>query len=39
MKVDLSGRYAVVTGARIKIGFHAALRLLRNGCSVVATTR
>ncbi len=38
-KADLTGRYAVVTGARIKIGFEIALRLLRDGCHVVATTR
>ncbi len=37
--VDLSGKYAVVTGARIKIGLEVALRLLRDGCFVVATTR
>ena len=37
--VDLSGRYAVLTGGRVKIGFHAALKLLRAGCHVVITTR
>ncbi len=36
---DLDGKYAVVTGARIKIGLEVALRLLRDGCFVVATTR
>ena len=36
---DLRGRVAVVTGARVKIGFQAALRLLRAGCLVVALTR
>jgi NAD(P)-dependent dehydrogenase (short-subunit alcohol dehydrogenase family) len=30
---------AVVTGARVKIGFHVALKLLRAGARVVATTR
>ncbi|MBI3829314.1 MAG: SDR family oxidoreductase [Planctomycetes bacterium] len=35
----LDGRVAVVTGARVKIGFQAALKLLRAGASVVATTR
>ena len=39
IRVDLTGRYAVVTGARIKIGFVTALRLLRNGCFVVASSR
>jgi NAD(P)-dependent dehydrogenase (short-subunit alcohol dehydrogenase family) len=36
---DLSGRYAVVTGARVKIGYQAAIMLLRNGCHVVVSTR
>jgi len=36
---DLTGRVAVVTGARVKIGYHAAILLLRNGCRVVVTTR
>ena len=36
---DLSGRYAIVTGARVKIGFEASLKLLRAGCNVVATSR
>jgi NAD(P)-dependent dehydrogenase (short-subunit alcohol dehydrogenase family) len=36
---DLRGRVAVITGARVKIGFHAALMLLRSGCHVVVATR
>jgi NAD(P)-dependent dehydrogenase (short-subunit alcohol dehydrogenase family) len=36
---DLSGRVALVTGARVKIGFQAALKLLRAGAQVVALTR
>lgn len=36
---DLRGRVALVTGARVKIGFQAALKLLRAGAHVVATTR
>jgi NAD(P)-dependent dehydrogenase (short-subunit alcohol dehydrogenase family) len=36
---DLRGRVAVVTGARIKIGYQASLMLLRAGCAVIATTR
>ena len=36
---DLSGRTALVTGARVKIGYHAAIMLLRNGADVVVTTR
>ena len=38
-KADLHGRVAVVTGARVKIGFHVALMLLRAGAHVVVTTR
>jgi NAD(P)-dependent dehydrogenase (short-subunit alcohol dehydrogenase family) len=36
---DLSGRYALITGARVKIGFQASLKLLRAGAHVVVTTR
>ncbi|MBL8601913.1 MAG: SDR family NAD(P)-dependent oxidoreductase [Myxococcales bacterium] len=36
---ELSGRVALVTGGRIKIGFEVATRLLRAGASVVVTTR
>jgi NAD(P)-dependent dehydrogenase (short-subunit alcohol dehydrogenase family) len=36
---DLTGRVAVVTGARVKIGYQAALMLLRAGAHVVVTTR
>jgi NAD(P)-dependent dehydrogenase (short-subunit alcohol dehydrogenase family) len=36
---DLSGHYAVVTGARVKIGFQASLKLLRAGAHVIVTTR
>ena len=36
---DLSGRFAVVTGGRIKIGYAVCLRLLRMGASVIAVTR
>ncbi len=38
-RADLSGRRAVVTGGRIKIGYQAALRLLRDGAEVLVTTR
>jgi len=37
--VDLRGRVALVTGARVKIGYQAAILLLRAGCQVVACTR
>jgi NAD(P)-dependent dehydrogenase (short-subunit alcohol dehydrogenase family) len=36
---DLDGQYALVTGARVKIGFQACLKLLRAGAHVIATTR
>jgi NAD(P)-dependent dehydrogenase (short-subunit alcohol dehydrogenase family) len=36
---DLHGRYALVTGARVKIGYQAALKLLRAGAHVIVTTR
>jgi NAD(P)-dependent dehydrogenase (short-subunit alcohol dehydrogenase family) len=38
-RCDLSGRRAVVTGGRTKIGFHTALKLLRDGAEVLVTTR
>ena len=36
---DLSNRVAIVTGSRVKIGFQTCLKLLRAGCTVIATTR
>ena len=36
---SLEGRVAVITGARIKIGFQAALMMLRAGARVLVTTR
>jgi NAD(P)-dependent dehydrogenase (short-subunit alcohol dehydrogenase family) len=36
---DLAGRVALVTGARVKIGYECALMLLRAGATVVVTTR
>jgi NAD(P)-dependent dehydrogenase (short-subunit alcohol dehydrogenase family) len=38
-RCDLRGRRAIVTGGRIKIGFHTALKLLRDGADVLVTTR
>ena len=36
---DLNGRVALVTGGRVKIGYQAALKLLRSGAQVIVTTR
>ena len=36
---DLTGRRALVTGARVKIGFEAAVMLLGAGAHVIVTTR
>ncbi|MCB0468280.1 MAG: SDR family oxidoreductase, partial [Aequorivita sp.] len=36
---DLTGQVAVMTGSRLKIGYHISLMLLRAGATVVATTR
>lgn len=35
----LEGRVALITGARVKIGYHAALKLLRAGAHVIVSTR
>ena len=37
--LDLTGKTAVVTGGRVNLGFHTALRLLRCGASVIVSTR
>lgn len=36
---DMKGQVAVITGSRLKIGYHAALMMLRAGATVIATTR
>jgi NAD(P)-dependent dehydrogenase (short-subunit alcohol dehydrogenase family) len=36
---DLSGRVALLTGGRVKIGYQAGLKLLRAGAQLVVTTR
>lgn len=36
---DLTGQVALVTGSRLKIGYHITLMMLRAGATVVATTR
>ena len=35
----LDGKVALITGARVKIGYQASLMLLRSGARVIATTR
>ena len=39
VRADLTGRTALMTGGRIKIGYQTALRLLRDGAKVIVTTR
>jgi NAD(P)-dependent dehydrogenase (short-subunit alcohol dehydrogenase family) len=39
MHADLTGRIALVTGGRVKIGHQTVLRLLRDGAKVIVTTR
>lgn len=36
---DLKGQVALVTGSRLKIGYHITLMMLRAGATVIATTR
>jgi NAD(P)-dependent dehydrogenase (short-subunit alcohol dehydrogenase family) len=36
---DVKGQVAVITGSRLKIGYHITLMLLRAGATVIATTR
>lgn len=36
---DMSGQVALVTGSRLKIGYHITLMMLRSGATVIATTR
>ncbi|MFT5820530.1 MAG: NAD(P)-dependent dehydrogenase (short-subunit alcohol dehydrogenase family) [Crocinitomix sp.] len=36
---NLEGQVAVITGSRLKIGYHISLMLLKAGATVVATTR
>jgi NAD(P)-dependent dehydrogenase (short-subunit alcohol dehydrogenase family) len=38
-RTDLTGRRALLTGGRAKIGMHVALRLLRDGAETTITTR
>ena len=36
---DLTGKVALITGSRVKIGYQATLMMLRAGAHVIATTR
>jgi NAD(P)-dependent dehydrogenase (short-subunit alcohol dehydrogenase family) len=36
---DLSGRVALISGGRVKIGYQAGIRLLRSGAHLIVTTR
>lgn len=36
---NVKGQIAVITGSRLKIGYHISLMLLRGGATVIATTR
>ncbi len=36
---SLHGKVALITGSRLKIGYHATLMMLRAGAKVIATTR
>ncbi len=36
---NLSGRVALLTGGRVKIGYQAGIRLLRSGAHLIVTTR
>lgn len=38
-RADLGGQVALITGARLKIGYQAALMMLRAGARVIVTTR
>ncbi|KAI4087135.1 MAG: hypothetical protein L6R37_008353, partial [Teloschistes peruensis] len=37
--LDLPGRTAFITGGRVNLGFHTALRLLRCGASIIVSSR
>ena len=39
MKLDFTGRIAIVTGGRIKIGYFIVKKLLSYGCKVITTSR
>ena len=36
---DLTGRVALITGGRVKIGYQAGIKLLRSGAHIIVTTR
>ncbi len=38
-RTDMTNQVALITGSRLKIGYHAVLMMLRSGATVIATTR
>jgi NAD(P)-dependent dehydrogenase (short-subunit alcohol dehydrogenase family) len=38
-RADLTGKVALLTGGRVKIGYQAGLKLLRSGAHLIVTTR
>lgn len=38
-RTDLTGKVVLITGSRLKIGYHVTLMMLRSGATVIATTR
>lgn len=39
LRADLNGLVFLITGGRVKIGYGTALKLLRNGATIIVTTR
>ncbi|MBU2912423.1 MULTISPECIES: SDR family NAD(P)-dependent oxidoreductase [Reichenbachiella] len=38
-RADMTGQVVLITGSRLKIGYHICLMMLRSGATVIATTR
>ncbi|MGL1887218.1 MAG: SDR family oxidoreductase [Reichenbachiella sp.] len=38
-KADMTGQVVLITGSRLKIGYHICLMMLKSGATVIATTR
>ena len=39
IEIDLTGRYVILTGGRVKVGYATALKFLRSGANLTITTR